>query len=209
MSKSDHQRRRSPWKRDPEEMDAFARPPFPLPRTGAERSAYVPAGAPAGPEADATVKWFNAEKGFGFVELADGSGDVFLHASALTRYGLSSVNPGDTLRVRVGQGQKGRQVSDVTDHQAGTAPPPPARRSAGPRPSQDFGPATEMRGTVKWYNATKGFGFVTPESGGKDVFVHATVLTRSGLTQLAEGQAVVMEVAPGAKGPEAKSIRLP
>ena len=66
-----------------------------------------------GPELDATVKWFNPDKGFGFVALADGSGDVFLHANALTNAGHGSVSPGASLRVRVGQGQKGRQVMEV------------------------------------------------------------------------------------------------
>ncbi len=61
-------------------------------------------------------------------------------------------------------------------------------------------------GTVKWFNATKGFGFVTPDSGGKDVFVHATALERSNMQPLAEGQAVMMSVVQGKKGPEAASV---
>ncbi|MCO6419149.1 cold shock domain-containing protein [Siccirubricoccus sp. KC 17139] len=63
-----------------------------------------------------------------------------------------------------------------------------------------------MRGTVKWYSAEKGFGFVSPEGGGRDVFVHATALERSGLPPLGEGQAVVMQVVQGKKGPEASSL---
>jgi len=78
----------------------------------------------------------------------------------------------------------------------------PARR--GP----PTGPSVEMRGTVKWYNATKGFGFVAPTEGGKDVFVHASALQRAGITQLAEGQSIMMDVVQGAKGPEASAIRL-
>lgn len=65
----------------------------------------------------------------------------------------------------------------------------------------------EVRGVVKWYNAEKGFGFVTPESGGRDVFVHASALERSGMRALAEGQAVVLTVVQGRKGPEAESVR--
>jgi cold shock protein len=49
-------------------------------------------------------------------------------------------------------------------------------------------------GTVKWYNETKGYGFIQPDSGGKDVFVHATALERAGLRGLAEGQKVSYEV---------------
>ncbi len=86
--------------------------------------------------------------------------------------------------------------------------PPAAGAGAGPRRGAPSGPSVETQGIVKWYNATKGFGFVAPAEGGKDVFVHASALQRAGLTQLAEGQSVVMDVVQGAKGPEAASIRL-
>ena len=82
------------------------------------------------------------------------------------------------------------------------------QRFPGPRfapPSMDGG--EEMRGIVKWYNPTKGFGFVTPESGGKDGFIHATELERSGMPPLAEGQTVTMTVVQGRKGPEAATVR--
>ncbi|WP_415505335.1 cold-shock protein, partial [Acetobacter sp.] len=59
-----------------------------------------------------------------------------------------------------------------------------------------------MRGIVKWYNATKGFGFITPESGGKDIFVHASALERSGVQTLNEGQSTNVKVVQGQKGPE-------
>lgn len=63
-------------------------------------------------------------------------------------------------------------------------------------------------GTVKFYNAAKGFGFIAPADGGKDVFVHATALQRANVMQLAEGQTIWMDVVQGAKGPEASSIRI-
>ena len=71
-----------------------------------------------------------------------------------------------------------------------------------------MGATVEMRGTVKWYNSAKGFGFVVVPEGGKDVFVHVSVLEQEGLSGLAEGQAVVMQVAQGMKGPEAVSLKL-
>ncbi|GAN55179.1 transcriptional regulator cold shock protein [Tanticharoenia sakaeratensis NBRC 103193] len=177
----------------------------------------------SGPELNATVKWFNGEKGFGFVELSDGSGDVFLHANALSGAGHDSVNPGATLAVRIGQGPKGRQVAEVISVDESTAEAPRPRgqfagapgggapRFGGPRPGRpapDLSQAQEVRGIVKWYNATKGFGFITPESGGKDIFIHASALERSGLMSLNEGQATNVKVVQGQKGPEAAAISL-
>jgi cold shock protein len=198
-------------------------PPGDMPRAAPS----WPSSAGFGPEHDATVKWFNPEKGFGFVALSDGSGDAFLHANTLNQSGHSAVSPGATLRVRIGQGQKGRQVSEVLSVDESTATPS-AGRSAGaglgaprgpagfggapaagaPRRGAPTGPSVEMQGTVKWYNATKGFGFVAPAEGGKDVFVHASALQRAGVMQLAEGQTIWMDVVQGAKGPEAASIRV-
>ncbi|NHO31192.1 cold-shock protein [Acetobacter sp. LMG 1636] len=196
---------------------------------GGDRGGYAPRrpSSPqviaSGPEIDATVKWFNGEKGFGFVELADGSGDVFLHANALTQAGHESVNPGATLSVRIGQGPKGRQVAEVLTVDESTAQPERPRspgfgagapRSAGfgggraPRPAPDLSGAEEIRGTVKWYNATKGFGFITPDHGGKDIFVHASALERSGIGSLNEGQMTNVKVVQGQKGPEAAAISL-
>ena len=185
------------------------------PRWAPPPSSYPPprqSSAASGPEVEAVVKWFNAEKGFGFVEVSDGSGDAFLHVSVLSGAGAQSVNPGAKLKVRLGQGAKGPQVMEVTDIREGEAPAPQARRSAPPRASSggdqhySAGGGQEVRGTVKWYNAQKGFGFVAPESGGKDVFVHATALERGGIPGLSEGQSVRMQVVQGKKGPEASSV---
>ena len=167
-------------------------------------------------EVRATVKWFNAEKGYGFAALSDGSGDVFLHINALQSAGFKAVSPGATLSVRIGNGQKGRQIDQVVSVDESTAEQPGPRRApasaargpmtGAPRRQVDLSSAVEMAGTVKWYNPDKGFGFVTPDGGGKDVFVHATALERAGLTSLQEGQTVRMSVVQGATGPEAGTI---
>lgn len=174
------------------------------------------ASASSAPEVTATVKWFNPEKGFGFAALADGSGDVFLHVNTLQAAGRQTVNPGATLRVRVGAGQKGRQVEQVISVDDSTAEPSEPRRpqfsqgrpQGGPRRPVDLSTAVEMVGTVKWYDPAKGFGFITPQDGGRDVFVHATALERAGLGPLQERQSVRMGVVQGAKGPEVGTISL-
>ena len=85
-----------------------------------------------------------------------------------------------------------------------------AERRPVTRPSSrpGAGPTEECLGSVKWYNAEKGFGFVAQDRGGKDVFVHATTLDRSGLNGLAEGQRVRMQISQGQRGPEARSIEI-
>jgi len=208
-------RGRPPRRRGFDDDFAFDRaPPGDMPRAAPS----WPSSAGFGPEHDATVKWFNPDKGFGFVALSDGSGDAFLHANTLNQAGHNAVSPGASLRVRIGQGQKGRQVSEVLSVDESTATPAAARSAAprsapggagaaGPRRGAPTGPSVEMQGTVKWYNATKGFGFVAPLEGGKDVFVHASALQRAGVAQLAEGQTIWMDVVQGTKGPEASSIR--
>ena len=63
------------------------------------------------------------------------------------------------------------------------------------------------QGTVKWFNATKGFGFITPDEGGEDLFVHHTEIQMSGYRDLNEGQRVEFEVTQGKKGPQASTVR--
>jgi CspA family cold shock protein len=63
------------------------------------------------------------------------------------------------------------------------------------------------QGTVKWFNSEKGFGFITPESGDQDLFVHFSAIQTDGYRTLEEGQAVEFEVGQGAKGPQAEQVR--
>jgi CspA family cold shock protein len=167
--------------------------------------------SPSGPPVRATVKWYNPDKGFGFVTLADGSGDAFLHVSVVEGGGHANVPPGATLEVRAGPGPKGPQVTEILSVDASTAGQEQPRRARPDRPEYQPSadrPTVEETGVVKWYNAMKGFGFIGPDRGGKDIFVHATALERSGIMGLAEGQRVAVDVANGQKGPEALGLRL-
>jgi cold shock protein len=165
---------------------------------------------PSDPPVRGKVKWFNPGKRYGFVELLDGSGDAFLHATVLQRIGVDGVQPGETLEFRLAPGQRGPQVTEIISVDRSTAAPPAARRtdpgSPAERPAAEAG--IDETGTVKWYNTAKGFGFIVRDRGGKDIFVHASVLQRSGLMNLNEGQRVVVGVVEGRKGPEAASIQL-
>ena len=158
------------------------------------------------PPVPGRVKWFNPDKRYGFVELADGSGDAFLHASALERFGVEAVQPGETLELRVAQGQRGLQVTQVLGVDPSTrvsfASPLPGVVSTAVEAS------VQETGTVKWYSAVKRFGFIVRDDGGKDIFVHASVLQRAGIENLSPGQRVTVDIVEGRKGPEASAIRL-
>ena len=171
-----------------------------------------------GPTSEATVKWFNPEKGFGFAELADGSGDAFIHVAAVQAAGLETIQPGAKLKVVVGQGAKGPQITRLLEVDDSGVSQAPVRRPGSygggggggggshSRRTVDLSSAVEMVGTVKWFNTEKGFGFVACDDGGKDVFLHISVLERSGLGNLAEGQRVAMGVVDTPKGREAVTI---
>ncbi len=157
----------------------------------------------------ATVKWFNATKGFGFVTLDDGS-DAFCHASALTSLSTQDLPQGATVYCDVVQGQRGMQVTTVHSVDLSTAEAQPLSR--GPRPQrggrESGGGGPMGDGHVKFFNEQKGFGFVVPESGGADVYVHASALRRSGVPTLMPEQRVRFSTRQGMKGIEVDRIEL-
>ena len=165
---------------------------------------------PAGPTVDAVVKWFKADKGFGFVELQNGQGDAFLHIGAIQSAGYETVPPGAKLKVMVGSGAKGAQVTRVVEVDTAGAQERAPQRSfdtpRAPRRAPDPSTAVQVSGKVKWFDDTKGFGFVSSNDGGKDIFVHISILGPAGLSHLAEGQPVSMRVVDTPKGREALSI---
>lgn len=149
------------------------------------------------------VKWFNPKRRFGFVELSDGSGDAFLHRNVLVRAGIEAVEPCTTLKVRVIRGDRGPLVVDVLDIDRRTAVPTARWHRKGKSPS------VKELGKVKSFNAKRGYGFIARDGGGKDVFVHVSVLEAAGIRSLSEGQRVVVVVTEGRGGAKAKWIRFP
>jgi CspA family cold shock protein len=156
---------------------------------------------------EAIVKWFNAEKGFGFVDVVGGS-EAFIHIRQLEAAGHRSVSEGARVKVRIVQGQKGPEVTEVMEVLSGSVAVGSSAARPRAAPSQVTGQVAESIGTVKVYKSDKGFGFVGQDGGGKDVFVHATALARAGLSGLAEGQRVRMQIGQGQKGLEAQTIEL-
>jgi CspA family cold shock protein len=159
-----------------------------------------------GRRVEAKVKWFNAGKGFGFVTVSDGSPDAFLPMAVLRRAGYEDVPAGAVIMCEVSAGAKGPLVTSVLDVDSTTATMPSRAGSGFDRRAP--GPSTILEGAVKRFDADKGYGFISPDGGGKDVFVHITALRRSGVTALDPGQRVRVEVVDGRKGLEAERITL-
>ena len=168
---------------------------------------------------NSVVKWYNPTKGFGFVQPTDGSADAFLHASVLAQAGQQVLTEGMTIVCDVSEGQRGPQVTALHSVQAGSAPPPrSAGMGAGMAGGMGMGGAgmadgmgmggAPVEGTVKFYSAEKGFGFVAPDDGGRDVFVSARTLQRAGIASLESDQRVRLTVRMGQKGPMAERVDL-
>lgn len=158
------------------------------------------------------VKFFNAAKGFGFIAPDDGSPDIFVHISALHDSGIEDLSEGDSVTFEVEQDRRSGKLAAVGLRVTGQAPAgagrgrPAARGDRGhdsPRGKSggDFDrtrggggasrdSAGSGSGVVKWFNTAKGFGFIQPNDGGADVFVHISAIERAGLRGLDEGQPV-------------------
>jgi CspA family cold shock protein len=153
----------------------------------------------AGRRVEAKVKWFNATKGFGFVALSDGSKDAFLPMAILRRAGYDEAREGASIICEVGVGAKGPLVLNVLNIDNSVA-------SSGERRTASAG--STLDGVVKWFEPEKGYGFIAPDGGGKDIFIHVTALRRSGLSALDSGQRVRVDAVDGKKGLEADRITL-
>ena len=187
-------------------------------------------GAPRGPsmpaqvvgEGKGVVKFFNAQKGFGFVVRDDGGEDVFVHISAVEQAGLSGLADGQPLGFTlVDRGGKVSATDLVID---GDPLPvedrgPPRERSDRPERSGGFGgdrggdrggaPAggpqrqltgEKATGTVKFFNAMKGFGFIQRDDGQPDAFVHISAVERAGMSTLNEGDRLEFDIEVDRRG---------
>jgi CspA family cold shock protein len=150
----------------------------------------------------ARVKWFNPDKGFGFVAPNDGASDAFIHVSVLQKFGVAILPEGAEIECEVAQGVKGMQVLRILSADTSGVP------LASSRPAADPGDGDSLSGAVKWFAAEKGFGFITADDGGKDIFIHKSVLRRCGIEVLSEGQRVQVTAHATPKGREATWIGL-
>ena len=172
--------------------------------------------------AKGVVKFFNGQKGFGFVVRDDGGEDVFVHISAVEAAGLTGLADGQPMNFTLTE-RNGRVSATDLEIEGEPMPvsdrAPPRERDGGGygdrparAPSGGFGrdrdaaPATNgerVDGTVKFFNGQKGFGFIQREDGGPDAFVHISAVERAGMSDLAEGQRVSFELEEDRRGKQA------
>jgi cold shock CspA family protein len=174
------------------------------------RQVRAPRASRGGGGSEGTVRWFNAEKGFGFIEPDDGGDDVFVHFSAIADDGgYRSLEEGQRVEYTASQGQRGLQADHVQPLGGGGRPPArDDRRQSAPRDRGHDRGRGGSQGTVRFFNAEKGFGFIEPDEGGDDVFVHfSAIVDDGGYRSLDEGQRVEYTASPGQRGLQADSVQ--
>jgi len=142
------------------------------------------------------VKFFNTQKGFGFVQREDGGEDVFVHISAVERAGLEGLAEGQGLEFTLVD--RGGKIS-ASDLVVVGDVIPVAKREAPAAPQREL-TGEKATGTVKFFNAMKGFGFITRDDGQPDAFVHISAVERSGMRDLAEGDRLEFDIEVDRRG---------
>jgi cold shock protein len=141
------------------------------------------------------VRWFDTNRGYGFLVAEDGKGDILLHANELRAFRISSVTEGTRILVRVETGPRGRSAAEVCD----------IRPSGAKEAPPGAGPLEPAR--VRWFDRVKGYGFVNVHGRPEDVFLHMSTLRDGGFGAVVEGEAILVRVTAGSGGPMVCEVR--
>ena len=154
---------------------------------------------------EALVKWYKPEKGYGFLSREDGFGDIMIHFSHLDKVGYTYIWPGDRIICDVASGKTGPQVVRIIEVKVGSLE---SRSLSGARNPLEHSTFQESEGIIKWYNPDKGYGFIQPDDGGREIFLHASVMRAAGCTALQPGLRVLATFAESERGPIAQIIKV-
>ena len=156
-------------------------------------------------EVSGAIKWFDVAKGYGFIRPVGGAADILLHVTCLRRDGFQTALEGARVVCLIRQGERGMQAFRVLSMDNSTAVHPAEAQEQRTHVSVTAESGLE-RALVKWFNRTKGFGFLTRGEGTEDIFIHMETLRRYGLTELRPGQVVLLRYGRGDKGLMAAEI---
>jgi CspA family cold shock protein len=156
-------------------------------------------------EGKGIVKFFNPQKGFGFIVRDDGGEDVFVHISAVEQAGLTDLADGQPLEFTLVD--RGGRIS-ATNLRIEGEPMAVERSSASAGPQRQL-TGEKASGTVKFFNAMKGFGFIQRDDGQPDAFVHISAVERAGIPTLNEGDRLSFEIEVDRRGKYAAVNLLP
>ncbi|MFN8664919.1 MAG: cold shock domain-containing protein [Thermomicrobiales bacterium] len=169
-----------------------------------------------------TVKWYDPDKGFGFVAREDGGGDLFLHHTVV---GMESLAEGDRITFSIGHGLKGERAEDIrvverSGNPARVRAPREFSNSNSYGASRGYGGSREtygraplpnpttlpqLEGTVRRFDTERGFGFISSTGAAEDVFFHSSVVAGGDVRQ---GDTVEFRLGQGQKGPRALDVRV-
>lgn len=171
------------------------------------------AGADAADRIAGRVKWFDPTKGYGFIVDPDGDGDILIHHKLLAPFGHKTLPDGTSVVLLVRCGARGRQGTEILDIDFSSALDPIANGRIPPQGQSSHMPALVDDSQfetvqVRWFNRTKGYGFLLKEDGLTQVFVHMETVRRCGLGSLAPGQLVQAAITEGPRGAYALEIRI-
>ena len=150
-------------------------------------------------QATGTVKWFNSQKGFGFITPDGGGEDLFVHQSAIIADGFRTLSDNEKVSYEVITENGKEKAIKVTSPEGGVVKGDSGRGPRGrvqPRKWPDGQDPSEGKqvGSVKWFNSEKGFGFIAPNAGGEDLFCHQSAVHAPGFRSLMEGEEVEFKI---------------